>query len=347
MLMVIFGAGASYDSFPSAPPAATSVFHDDRMPLATELFENRHNFAEVIDEFPECRPLIGPLRHCAPNEGVERVLERLQTQSENDSQGQKEITAIRYYLQKIIWQCERRWEMRHHGATNYSSLLYQIRNCSKPDEPVSFVTFNYDTMLEQAMPTLSRSIVNMRSYIDHRFSIFKVHGSVNWRRVLAWVPFSVREFDSEAVPQQVINATPLISKYLSDSEFIMVDELNANKIEQQQEEYALFPAIAIPVENKSHFELPPNQFEQLQKTLPMVTKLLVIGWRATDKPFLDLLSKFQGNKLSVSIVCENDEKAKEVRLNIHRASVKADYSTYGSGFTDFVTRNDVARILKI
>src|SRR5271156_5127550 len=56
MLLVIFGAGASYDSAPTYPPG-TSIpagdvlngFH--RPPLANELFANRPVFAEAIMRF--------------------------------------------------------------------------------------------------------------------------------------------------------------------------------------------------------------------------------------------------------------------------------------------------------
>jgi hypothetical protein len=53
MLLVIFGAGASYDSIPTYPPGThiptgdtLNKFH--RPPLANELFENRPVFAEAI-----------------------------------------------------------------------------------------------------------------------------------------------------------------------------------------------------------------------------------------------------------------------------------------------------------
>src|SRR6266704_7202742 len=60
MLLVIFGAGASFDSAPTYPPGA-NVLGGDRLnnfhrpPLANELFENRPVFAEAITRLPECQ----------------------------------------------------------------------------------------------------------------------------------------------------------------------------------------------------------------------------------------------------------------------------------------------------
>jgi hypothetical protein len=69
MLMVIFGAGASYDSCPTYPPGTAvpaspdSLNHYHRPPLAIELFEDRPVFAEAIEHyFPECQPIVPRLR---------------------------------------------------------------------------------------------------------------------------------------------------------------------------------------------------------------------------------------------------------------------------------------------
>ncbi len=62
MLMVVFGAGASYDSFPSGLPNSTD-WEDRRPPLANELFDNRPAFGPVVSRFPRCQPIISRLRH--------------------------------------------------------------------------------------------------------------------------------------------------------------------------------------------------------------------------------------------------------------------------------------------
>ena len=69
MLMVIFGAGASYDSVSTYPPNVVGHPHGGdvanrfhRPPLANELFENRPLFADIIERFQACEPIIPRLR---------------------------------------------------------------------------------------------------------------------------------------------------------------------------------------------------------------------------------------------------------------------------------------------
>lgn len=79
MLMVIFGAGASYDSVPHRHPAAFPNLAN-RPPLADELFADRPLFTDAMNRFPACEPIIPLLRHRNQGDSVEQVLERLQDQ---------------------------------------------------------------------------------------------------------------------------------------------------------------------------------------------------------------------------------------------------------------------------
>ncbi len=61
MLMVVFGAGASYDSFYSLPP---ELGHEDsRIPLAKDLFSDRAEFTSVAQTYKQCQPILSRLRH--------------------------------------------------------------------------------------------------------------------------------------------------------------------------------------------------------------------------------------------------------------------------------------------
>jgi hypothetical protein len=340
MLMVIFGAGASYDSFARHSPES-KMYPEDRPPLAIELFDDRPAFAKILRLFPDCQSVASDLRHRDPKQGVEQVLERLQSESVNDPIGQREMAAVRYYLQKIIWDCEMRWEERHNGATNYRSLLRLIRIHNKEPGPVCFVTFNYDTLLEKALPALDLHIGTIRDYIKNdRYKLFKVHGSVNWMRVLS-PPCDLAEIASPDMHEWLIHHANIVftGEPLPD-DFELVADISSGKLLHEdhrgmEREYALFPAIAIPVENKVQFEMPSDHLGLLKKLMPSVTKLLVIGWRATDIPFLELLSKASAAR--VHIVCESEEKGDEVREKLLHGGVnpKEFYANY-RGFTDFV-----------
>src|SRR5216684_6325938 len=140
MLMVIFGAGASFDSCPTYPPdyAGTVIGGDSlnkyyRPPLANELFENRPIFADAIRHFPQCQPIVPRLRSLR-GETLEAVLEDLQAKSTSYPRGAQQLAAIRYYLQFVIRQCENSWRGVVKGVTNYKSLLDEIERTRK--EPV-------------------------------------------------------------------------------------------------------------------------------------------------------------------------------------------------------------------
>ena len=97
MLMVIFCAGASFDSCPTYPPGYSGpVIGGDplnknyRPPLANELFENRPMFAEAIERFPQCQPIVPRLRSLR-GETLEAILEDLQAKSDLYPRGKQQL----------------------------------------------------------------------------------------------------------------------------------------------------------------------------------------------------------------------------------------------------------------
>ena len=82
MFMVIFGAGASYDSVasrrPSEYPRGALL---SRPPLARELFLPEDVFAESLSRYPQCNPIVPYLQ---TGENLEHTLEALQAEAETD-----------------------------------------------------------------------------------------------------------------------------------------------------------------------------------------------------------------------------------------------------------------------
>ncbi len=194
MLLVILGAGASHDSInpktvdltSHIPPLSLRHFQP---PLASGLFGDRLNFGEVIDEFQEAAGLIAHLRRrIAAGASVEEELERVQSDAQ-DGRSQQELVAVRFYLQWTLWRCSEEWWKVAHGVTNYSELIRRLRqwHTNHPREPICLVTFNYDTLLEQALQhVLGLELANLSSYIVGDVKLFKLHGSVNWGHPLGW-----------------------------------------------------------------------------------------------------------------------------------------------------------------
>jgi hypothetical protein len=332
MLMVVFGAGASYDSAPSYPPNGQHFFEDkDRMPLANELFDNRNEFIRALNRFPKCKPIVPYLRNLRDGITVERVLQRLQDEAAGYPEGRKQLASVRYYLQFMLRECEGRWDEKvAQGVTNQVTLLDQIERRREPNEQVCLVTFNYDTMLEAALRTVGVDIQSISDYVaSDRYKLIKLHGSVNWgRRVETPKP---RPQDSAwDIAYRLIND---VHHLKITRQYQLVDQ---HPIYDDADKSVLFPALAIPVESKLDFECPEAHLEALRAAIPQVDKLLVVGWRAAETPFLQLLATNLQQPLHGLVVAGDKAAAMETANRLSEAGVVGLYKHAEGGFTDFV-----------
>jgi hypothetical protein len=315
VLMVIFGAGASYDSSPDWPPAGP--LPEDRPPLANELFHQR--YSRFRDEYPQ---FLGLLAELVPkrDRSIEQVLQRLQQDAATNPSRTQQLTAIRYYLRALFTSLTESWLRRIGGHTTYNNLIEQIEQHRGADEPVCIVTFNYDTLLEAALrKQLGMQFDNVPDYVSHRhYKVFKLHGSTNWGRLVEGGPARLGSWQ----PTEIIRDRN--SFRVSDT-YAMFD---------QQPAWPLFPAIAIPVTDKQAFECPAEHVQVLKQLIPKVTKILTVGWRGTESHFLNLL---RGHG-PVSILCVGGtEPDAEITFNSLRAvSLSVVTSVPLAGFSDSV-----------
>jgi hypothetical protein len=110
-----------------------------------------------------------------------------------------------------------------------------------------------------------------------------------------------------------------------------------------------FPAIAIPVESKRNFECPPSQLEELVALLPQVSKILVIGWRATEAHFLALLKENLRRGVQMWIVAGPDQQqGQNIKDHICREMLPNNVpiaSVDPGGFTNFMLSGRAAQFL--
>jgi hypothetical protein len=282
VLLVIFGAGASYDSVLHYPPPTSRGQEDYRPPLANQLFDDRPQFVEAMNEYPACKPLVNRLRG---NVHVEQQLAKFEQQAKTFPARRSQLAAIRYYLHFMLWNCERNWFTIHNGITNYSTLLDEIdRWRVTHNEQVCYVTFNYDTMVEQTMAEMwGWAFDNLDAYTSNpRFKLIKLHGSIDWG-----FEFMDPMAKASNAPQKIIrNASKTLHVDVSERyRKVVSPSMNFDDGTQG------FPALAIPVEKKSEFSCPPEHLTALANALPNVTKIITIGWRATEQHFLTMLKK--------------------------------------------------------
>src|SRR5439155_11281621 len=210
MLMIVFGAGASYDSFAQQLPTGVRdlnalgghlrLIEDNRLPLAAGLFDQR--FANSFPDYRICAGLFPQLAWATnTTRGVEAFLEDLSKQGAEDPVVRQQLVALRFYLARILGETARRWlNDTTHGTTNYAVLLDRIDKWRRRSgEHVALVTFNYDDLLETAaamvLPYFANGFLSMEAFTSQaEYKILKLHGSTSWFRLLPGIKYQNDEY---------------------------------------------------------------------------------------------------------------------------------------------------------
>src|SRR3989441_6682580 len=344
--MVIFGAGASYDSFSEYPPESGAAM-DQRPPLANQLFELR--FATTLDQFPQCGPIVPYLRpgggNAAPN--VEQVLEKYQKQATVDPERNIQLAAIRYYLQTMLRNCQSQWKQITHGVTNYGTLLDHVRHRRKPHQKVWLVTFNYDTLLEEALPVVRVKTNEIKDYIATDYQVIKLHGSINWGHEVKNPILNVETLNELQIATELIDmASTLV---LEESYHIIQKPPSGIRrlgSQPKLESRPLFPALPIPVENKSEYECPQEHYQLMEKYLPSITDMLLIGWRASEKRFLTSLADSIQKDTRIMVISSGEPKAIEAINRMKQANVPGDFIPAKGGFSNSILSGEIESFLE-
>lgn len=332
--MVIFGAGASHDSLARISADAAPDL-DWRPPLANKLFDAR--WGEYIGQFRQAASLIVELER---SNDVEGLLERFQNDAETYPRLKVPLTAIRFYLRSMISNCQRFWEDVTRGVTNYAPLLYRIDRYVSGEKLL--VDFNYDTLLEEALDsTIGLKIRSLSDYLKSNYLLAKPHGSTDWIHRITAPKFQpgLNMINAIIDNAQRLEISPSIEYSLPPPERVVPSD-------------PVIPAISIPVAVKSHYECPQEQEATLVQSFPSVTKVLVIGWRATETRFLKSFAEGIGkNRPRVFVVSRNGASAAQVlgtlRARLSEVNAEASFvSPYPQGFSQAATSSELESFLK-
>ncbi|MDB4892324.1 MAG: hypothetical protein JWL61_4179 [Gemmatimonadetes bacterium] len=130
MLLVILGAGASYDSvasiaLPQGGDLGEFVFERAplrRMPLANQLFLPVQHFAQARNAYPETAPLFPKLL----DGDIEAKLEALRGEQELSERRVHQFAALRFYLRDVVWHSDNIWGETLRLQLNHISLIDDI-----------------------------------------------------------------------------------------------------------------------------------------------------------------------------------------------------------------------------
>lgn len=291
MILMIVGAGASYDSVPLVVYKNMPSTLICRPPLANEVFDNRVPFHEALQEHPELMGVVPRLRPPDDNRSfnLEAELEVLASEQSSYPQRAGQLLAVSMYLAEIIDGCSQDWGKG--VGNNYEAVLDRLSpvwRAGTSGGGLACVTFNYDTLLDEAIQQATdHSFDNVADYISlQQLPLFKLHGSVNWRR-------------------------PIGSNYVShrDRPKMHAGSLNPGPIEvgywghggiDDYERY--LPALAVPMQEKDVFECPDRHVDRLRSLLPEIRRVLVIGWKGQEAKFLELLREHLSEDVGFLIV---------------------------------------------
>jgi hypothetical protein len=295
-----------------------------------------------MKKFPKCYDVLAKLEEPPQNSTVEHELEVLQGKSD-DYEIPRQLASIRLYLREMIWECVARWMDATKGASNYRVLLNSIRAAKSEDE-TCLVTFNYDTMLEDALRTRGKTIRRIEDYVPDMpfYKTIKLHGSVNWvHPVSSLRRDAIASMTDIEVAQQLIGDPPVL-----DEEEKNVFEIVESPVSKKGDR-AFVPALAIPTETKRSYECPQHHIDVLTKHLPEVTKIIVIGWAANEDNFLKLLAQSLKDAPRTIIVAGSAKGGNEVKEKLLRAGIhftSSSITVTQGGFSNFV-RGEADRFL--
>jgi hypothetical protein len=301
VLLIIVGAGASFDSDWRRPREVSLSSYEwdgrgklSRPPLAKDLFDD-NRFGEYVARYPPSQGLMDRLRRAAP--AVEQELEKIRDLSKKQGHLPRMLLAVRYYLRIVIADTVGQWnKAKPDEMTNFTQLLTQLepwrlrqeRDSGSP-ERVAIVTFNYDTLFDDALTHLLPHfpLTKVENYTsDPRYQLFKLHGSVNW-----W-----REVRGHIVGnQQWTSGQGLIGSPVdwARTMFDPPGEFTENGRFLMDGSGGLYPpcvpCIALPTATKaaSDFACPDTHVADLMRLLREVTDVLIIGWKGIEGHFLE------------------------------------------------------------
>src|SRR5574341_2052415 len=98
MLLVVLGAGASYDSYPTVTPGKRDLPY--RPPLTDGLFIDRPEpeYRQIVARLPALHPALPRLQRMPSDGTLETELRVMQEEGDRIPARLQQIAAVRYYL---------------------------------------------------------------------------------------------------------------------------------------------------------------------------------------------------------------------------------------------------------
>lgn len=282
--VIILGAGASYDYIHRNDVYSSKLPYQP--PLTKDLFSPRiREIAKgIIDENRSIINLVGELNSAlrAGKDFEEYLLEV----RDRNLERKKQVISFQYYLHDLFQLISKNYGEQI--GNNYEILVGRIKESF---DEACFVTFNYDTLLEQSLFP-EKKVSNIRTYISSPYKLVKVHGSCDW----VYSPPSMEMgILHESVYEFLIDNPDKAKLISSRKEIIKVETKRTGD----------YPAIAVPIagKDKSEFICPTEHTNQLTEALSKTDRILLVGWAAGDPALIQLIKEHVKCPVDMYLVC--------------------------------------------
>ena len=375
-MLVILGAGASYDCLPSTILDNTNVFSpfhfgltvkDIRPPFTQELAEEGQLTNWFTNRWELARPVVSRLRDTLNSKTITSGSEKVQTLESalreyeagalQDPARRSSLLAFSFYLRDLFNACTDRVDQVGGGVTNHVRLIDRVREWGtrKPNRTVTFVSFNYDLILENAMSShiFSFNPLELQDYLkDPHTRLLKPHGSACWY----WWDGSppTNHLEQLLSPPPVLPRSVSLENSARNAIRLALEHgIETSQIFPQQFGYMgsgdtisanLIPALALPMDGKNEFVWPSEQSEAFNQLEGRVTHLMTIGWRALESHFVPLLGPLASPSSKVLVVAkDDDQETSNISQRLMAAITSTEMSqwrTYGQGFTGLLESSE-------
>jgi hypothetical protein len=139
--------------------------------------------------------------------------------------------------------------------------------------------------------------------------------------------------------QDFIRAAPLIG------ERAIIEIQGVEPPQAKVERFFFAPALAVPAVSKHTFVCPEEHVRTLNDFIPEVTKIVIVGWRAAEQNFVEMLAKGLTKFVQVIATCGNSGAANETLNRLKAAGIDGDFQAMLGGFTNFVAERSLKAFL--
>lgn len=354
--MFVFGAGASAFCIFGEGANALREF-PWRPPLANELFHER--FEDLLEKYPGARHIIPDL--IASGNDLEAFMER---QWERIRKGYSpadlaNFINIQFYLRELTQQFTAETAKAFYRHSLFTRFASQLRNylAQHAREGVSLVSFNYDTLLDQALEAADvLRLDTMQGYTpinERQAALFKPHGSWNWgwRAKQPQTSFAQHLYDQrldlgQAYRSCLGSLDQIYHRYSWGRESAHHPNglgrfvLSKDRLEviAPDSSTGYFPALLIPLRDKDELLMPYAHQDYLSNyALPEVEDLYLIGWKGSEAIFNNLL-KEHGHRLKRITVVNPDLERVQQNLAPYLSGKTVEWN-HAPFFSDFVDKH--------